>query len=100
MTWLVERGDGDATVLTRDDSSPFENRWGRREVRPHCGEHGSLKSELQTKLNRTAATGTNDRVGGCHIGRGTRASEKAAARRRVIVSPSILSTEWIRAVRM
>src|SRR5216684_2867044 len=57
-----------------------------------------LKSELQTKLNRTAATGTNYGVGGGNIRCRTRATERST--RRVVVRPSILSAERVGEVRM
>src|SRR6266576_1444981 len=57
-----------------------------------------LKSELQAKLNRAAATGANDGVGRCHIRCRARATERST--RRVVVGPSILPAERVGEVRM
>src|SRR5258708_26262084 len=66
----------------------------------HCSGRSAsrLKSELQTKLNRAAAAGADDRVGGCYIRRRTRATERPA--RRVVVGPSVLSAERVGEVGM
>ena len=99
MTWSAERGESDSTVLTRDDSFPVEKIWGRREVRPALNR-GWLKSELQTKLNRAGATGTNDRVGSSNIWCGTPTTEESATTRRIVVCISVLPAEWIGEIRV
>src|SRR5208337_3602202 len=67
---------------------------------PESGERRSLKSDLQTKLNRAAAAGANDRVGGRHIRRRARATEEAATAGRIVMPPTILSTERVGEVGM
>ena len=54
----------------------------------------TLETELQTKLNRAASTGADDRIGGGNVRRGTGATE-STWRGWIIVSPAVLAAEWI-----
>lgn len=52
------------------------------------------ETELQTKLNRAASTGADDRIGGGNVRRSAGTTE-STWRRWIIVSPAVLATEWI-----
>ncbi len=78
---------------------PFEELWAGFGTRPlPWGRTAKLERELQTQLHRAGATGTDDRVGGGYIRRGTPTSERL--RRWIVVCKSILSSEWIRKIGM
>src|SRR6266478_3424105 len=72
--------------------------WGWIEPPPPLQIIVTLKRELQTKLNRTAAAGANYRVRGGHIRGRARTTERPT--RGVIMGPSILSAERVGEVRM
>src|SRR5579864_294088 len=56
--------------------------------------------QLQTQLDRAAASRSNDRIGCGPIGRGTTAAKAGAENRGIVHAKSVLSTERICEVRM